>query len=114
MQLAGVLSGPVPLILRLASLFTKDKRRVRKAAAVSGIVGSLLMRYGWVLAGRNSSRDWAIPLEIEYAGAAAHGYPRRRSGWIDHLGKKRRRPASLSSVVKHSARPRASCRRDRK
>ena len=68
-QIAGVLSGPVPFLLRVASLFAKDKRRLRKAAAVSGIAGSLLMRYGWVMAGSDSSRDWATPLGIEDSGS---------------------------------------------
>ena len=62
-QLAGALSGPVPIALRLASIFVKD-RRLRQVAAVSGIVGSLLMRYGWLAAGTASSRDWQIPLGI--------------------------------------------------
>jgi len=64
-QTAGILSGPVPIALRLASLFTrKKKRRLRQAAAISGIVGSLCLRYGWVAAGTISSRDWKTPLSI--------------------------------------------------
>lgn len=64
-QLAGALSGPVPIALRLASLFLKDSKTLRRCAALSGIAGSLLMRYGWVNAGIASSRDWKIPLDIE-------------------------------------------------
>lgn len=64
-QLAGALSGPVPIALRLASLFVKNSRKLRRCAALSGIAGSLLMRYGWVNAGSASSRDWMIPLNIE-------------------------------------------------
>ena len=64
-QTAGALSGPIPLALRLASIFTrKRKRTLRKAAALSGIAASLLLRYGWVAAGAVSSRDWKIPLQI--------------------------------------------------
>jgi formate-dependent nitrite reductase membrane component NrfD len=64
-QAGGVLSGPVPMALRVASLFTrKRKRGLRKAAAISGIVGSLLLRFGWVAAGKVSARDWKIPLDI--------------------------------------------------
>jgi len=59
----GMLSGPLPLALRLAALFT-GSRRTRKAAAIFGIAGSLLTRYGWVSAGRASARDWRLPLEI--------------------------------------------------
>ena len=31
---------------------------------LSGIAGSLLTRYGWVLAGHASARNWRLPLEI--------------------------------------------------
>jgi hypothetical protein len=62
----GVLSGPLPLALRLiaGSSGSSRSRTLRKIAAVSGIVGSLCTRYGWVAAGRASARDWRIPLEI--------------------------------------------------
>jgi formate-dependent nitrite reductase membrane component NrfD len=64
-QTAGILSGPVPLPLRLASLFTRrGKHRLRQAAAISGVVGSLLQRYGWVQAGTVSARDRKVPLKI--------------------------------------------------
>lgn len=64
-QTAGILSGPLPIALRLASLLApKKKRRLRQAAAISGIVGSLCLRYGWVAAGSASARDWKIPLNI--------------------------------------------------
>ncbi|WP_109484326.1 NrfD/PsrC family molybdoenzyme membrane anchor subunit [Occallatibacter savannae] len=64
-QTAGVLSGPLPIALRLASLFTsRRRRRLRQAAALSGIIGSLCLRYGWVAAGTVSARDWRIPLNI--------------------------------------------------
>ncbi|HVZ17373.1 MAG TPA: hypothetical protein VG897_09680, partial [Terriglobales bacterium] len=59
----GMLSGPVPFALRVASMFTRSKR-MRRAAAVSGIAGSILTRYGWMLAGSASARDWKLPLEI--------------------------------------------------
>ena len=64
-HLAGTLSGPVPIALRVASWFVKDGKRLRRMAALSGIAGSLLMRYGWVHAGTVSSRDWKVPLNIE-------------------------------------------------
>jgi hypothetical protein len=53
----GVLSGPVPLLLRLLGR--------RKAAAVAALAGSLVTRYGWVAAGRESARDPRVPLELE-------------------------------------------------
>jgi len=49
MRVAGALSGPVPLALRL---FGK-----RKAAAVSTLLGSLATRFAWVEAGRRSAKD---------------------------------------------------------
>jgi hypothetical protein len=57
----GMLSGPIPLGLRL--LGGKSKT-MRKWAAVSGILGSLLTRYGWMQAGKSSAQDWRLPLEI--------------------------------------------------
>jgi Polysulphide reductase, NrfD len=59
----GILSGPLPLALRLACLFS-NSRRLRQVAAIAGIAGSILTRYGWMAAGRASARDWKLPLEI--------------------------------------------------
>lgn len=65
LQAGALLSGPVPVALRLAAPFMSNKKRVRKLAAVAGVLGSLCMRYGWVNAGKASSRDWRLPLRIE-------------------------------------------------
>ena len=70
-QLAGMLSGPIPMALRIASLCMKDSTRTRRAAAIAGVAGSLLLRYAWVHAGSVSSRDWRVPLEIGEATANA-------------------------------------------
>jgi formate-dependent nitrite reductase membrane component NrfD len=59
----GVLSGPVPLALRIAYVVSGNKK-LRRAAAWSSIAGSLLTRFGWVHAGRASARDHRIPLEL--------------------------------------------------
>ena len=64
-QAAGVLSGPVPLLLRGGALLARRRRGLRVAAAICGIVGSILLRYGWVEAGKASSRDWRLPLQID-------------------------------------------------
>ncbi len=53
----GVLSGPVPLLLRLMG--------ARKAAAVSSLVGSLLTRFGWIEAGKASADDPTAPLGLD-------------------------------------------------
>jgi formate-dependent nitrite reductase membrane component NrfD len=47
----GVLSGPVPLLLRAVS----RQRRWRTAASVAALAGALLTRLGWIAAGRASA-----------------------------------------------------------
>jgi len=59
----GLLSGPVPLGLRIAYAVTGN-RKMRKAAAWSSIAGSLLTRFGWVQAGCASARDHRLPLSL--------------------------------------------------
>ena len=63
----GMLSGPIPFTLRLASLFAprRTSRKLRRIAAASSLAGSLITRYAWVHAGRVSARDWRLPLEID-------------------------------------------------
>ncbi len=65
-RIGGVLSGPVPLALRLAAALSSQRRssRLRQVAAWSSVAGSLLTRVGWVRAGHASARDWRIPLDI--------------------------------------------------
>ena len=65
-RVGGVLSGPVPLALRLISLFSgaSNTRSLRKVAALSALAGSLLTRIAWIYAGHVSAKDWRIPLEI--------------------------------------------------
>ena len=65
-RVGGALSGPVPLFLRAAALIARGEtsRRMRRMASISGIVGSLATRYGWMYAGHASAKDWRIPLEI--------------------------------------------------
>jgi formate-dependent nitrite reductase membrane component NrfD len=48
----GVLSGPVPLLLRAAS---RRRGRLRTLATVAAIAGSILTRFGWIAAGRASA-----------------------------------------------------------
>ena len=61
-RLGGMLSGPVPLALRLIATASRS-RRLRRLAAWSSIAGSILTRFGWIYAGHASARDWRIPLE---------------------------------------------------
>ena len=62
----GVLSGPLPLALRLLAAVSGDKRsrKLRRMAALSGIAGSLFTRYGWVMAGAASVKQTAGDLDI--------------------------------------------------
>jgi formate-dependent nitrite reductase membrane component NrfD len=68
MRVAGLLSGPVPLVLRLLSLTASPRSargvKLRKAAAISSIAGSLITRWAWVYAGRASSKDPKVPLQL--------------------------------------------------
>jgi len=61
----GVLSGPMPAMLRTASLFTTPRRSdsLRRWASWCSVIGSLATRIGWIQAGHVSSRDWKLPLE---------------------------------------------------
>jgi len=53
-RLAGLLTGPVPLALRLLG---GKSRRWRRAAAVSSLAGSLMSRFAWIAAGRESAEN---------------------------------------------------------
>ncbi len=66
-RLGGILSGPIPLALRVAAAFSgkRSARNLRKAAAISSIAGSIFTRAAWIYAGHVSARDWRLPLEIE-------------------------------------------------
>jgi len=60
----GLLSGPLPLALRLMAGRNQDKRSVklRRWAAASTVVGSLLTRYAWLKAGSAAARDPSLVL----------------------------------------------------
>ncbi len=64
----GMLSGPVPVVLRAIGLIASDQdsRRLRRCASISAIAGSLITRFAWVQAGHVSARDWREPLEIPH------------------------------------------------
>lgn len=59
----GILSGPLPLALRLGSLITGNMA-LRRAACWSSLVVSMLTRFGWIEAGHASARDHRIPLKL--------------------------------------------------
>ena len=62
-RIGGVLSGPLPLALRLlASMSTDHSVRLRKAAAISSIAGSLITRAAWITAGKVSAADPELEL----------------------------------------------------
>jgi hypothetical protein len=76
----GALAGPVSLALRTASLMTTGKwsASLRRWASWSSILGSLITRIAWVYAGRVSSRDWRLPLELEGERAQSSIPPERK------------------------------------
>lgn len=61
-RIGGVLSGPLPLLLRLVG---GRSRKMRRLAAASTIAGSLITRLAWVAAGRASARDPRPALQSE-------------------------------------------------
>ncbi len=73
-RVGGVLSGPIPTALRIASAFSRRGNSLRRWAAISSIAGSLLTRIAWLQAGHASAADWRLPLEIP---PEAQGWPDR-------------------------------------
>jgi formate-dependent nitrite reductase membrane component NrfD len=65
-RIGCLLSGPLPLVLRLISLGANEERskKLRKTAAVSSVAGSLVTRFAWMQAGKASAEDPRIPLEL--------------------------------------------------
>jgi len=57
----GLLSGPLPLALRL---LLPRSARARRLAALSTLAGALLTRFGWVAAGKESVKDPRLPLGL--------------------------------------------------
>lgn len=72
-RLGGVLSGPIPLALRVAAAFAgrKRSRQLRRIAAASSVAGSMLTRIAWIHAGHVSAKNWRLPLEIPEPSKAA-------------------------------------------
>lgn len=64
-RIGGLLSGPVPLVLRLlaGSSASANSLRLRRAAAVSTVAGSLITRTAWISAGKASAEDPTLQLE---------------------------------------------------
>ena len=65
-RLGGILSGPIPLVLRLlaGTLGREHSIRLRRIAAASTLAGSLLTRQAWVQAGRASAENPSVPLAL--------------------------------------------------
>lgn len=62
----GVLSGPLPLLLRLLAAGASGKRAssLRRGAALATLAGSFLTRVAWVKAGHVSARSPRLPLQL--------------------------------------------------
>ena len=63
----GVLSGPLPLAMRLiaGNSGSSRSRRLRRWRRYQASPAQCLTRYGWMQAGHASARDWRLPLEVE-------------------------------------------------
>ncbi len=66
-RIGGLLSGPVPLVLRLLSLGAgkERSRKLRKIAAASSVAGSMATRFAWTRAGVASAKDTPALLDIQ-------------------------------------------------
>jgi hypothetical protein len=66
-RIGGLLSGPVPLILRLLALGGDEQRKtkLRNFAAASTIAGSIATRFAWTRAGAASAEDNRLQLHGE-------------------------------------------------
>ncbi len=82
-RVGGVLSGPVPLALRLIGWRSP---RLRRLAAISGIAGSVVTRYAWMWAGKASSANWRLPLEIPDTGVKPQPFPEREPKKLRAVG----------------------------
>jgi formate-dependent nitrite reductase membrane component NrfD len=61
-RVAGTLTGPLPLVLRI---FFVHAFGIRQVASVSFILGALLSRYSWIEAGHVSSHDSKILFDLQ-------------------------------------------------
>jgi formate-dependent nitrite reductase membrane component NrfD len=61
-RLGGLLSGPVPLVLRLLAGWrnSSSSRKLRSIAAASSVAGAVLTRAAWISAGSASTKDAAV------------------------------------------------------
>jgi formate-dependent nitrite reductase membrane component NrfD len=66
-RVAGLLEGPSALLLRI---FWGSSPTGRHAAAICFLVGALLSRYAWILAGRASAEDPKTQFSLQRSGAA--------------------------------------------
>jgi hypothetical protein len=116
-RMGGILSGPIPLALRIASAFAgpRRSRQLRKIAAASSVAGSMLTRIAWVHAGHVSAENWRLPLEIKEPVAeeqsSSHGLniSDRDTGSCGRHGSE-----SISSRLSmHPSAPQQSCHHER-
>ena len=82
-RLGGVLSGPLPLALRLAAAVANENRsrQLVRAASAAAIVGSFFTRLGWIRAGYASAKDYRLPLQITRGKSAEKSRVYRAEAW---------------------------------
>lgn len=63
-RLGGLLSGPVPLVLRLLAgqRSSSNSQKLRRIAAASCVAGAVLTRAAWITAGSASTKDATVSL----------------------------------------------------
>jgi hypothetical protein len=103
MRAAGLLSGPIPLTLRvLASLSGKDRWRLRRVAALSALFGSVVTRFAWIGAGRISAKDPTVPLRLpgpgKTSGSELEKKPQEKYFTLGRAAAHRRCHGSLDGV----------------
>jgi hypothetical protein len=92
-RLGGVLTGPLPLALRILAAFTGDSRsrQLRRVAAASTLAGSFCTRLGWVRAGHASAKDYRLPLQLDTkALSPGDAQARRKSSQVERFAEKSR------------------------
>lgn len=68
-RLGGFLSGPAALVVRALAT---GSRRGRRAAALISLAGSVITRFAWIAAGRQSAEDPGVPLALPPADGERH------------------------------------------
>ena len=97
-RLGGLLSGPLPLALRLLSLGASrpNSRKLRRAAAASTIAGSMITRQAWIKVGKVSAQDSKVALNLPEKADTAR---RHMTRGVAHVWQVRSAPHPVGSCA---------------